>query len=304
MSDGIIDLSNAPQHTGFGEDTGLEKETSGDFSDSALSASLVYPGINAGANISTAVDDATPRLERLFDGDAALDDILALMQDYTAIGAAMLEAVDIAWANWNGPDPGFAAAALTRQGLEFMLAYFQPLQDAVGIVLGNAERIKVTSEMWQTTASSLLKLGDYMGEVVIGQIAPNWQGAARDAAVQRLGEMQDAIGVAALLSAMTATLMDLTSQFVTCVNNRAKAHLADTVGQVIGLLCAVLTLNIPELMSAIVTAALYILKITLEVITLALAAVRVYAAAVTLLAALQDNLEKTVELLDRMAEGC
>jgi hypothetical protein len=315
MSDGIIDLSGAPQQSGWGEHTGLEDdpekwgnqgETSGDAWASAKKAGEGAPFVAQGINIRNQLSESAARVEKFFDGEGTIDDLLAQVQSLASLSTSMMEYVETKIALGTG-DPAWVASTLTKAGLEYYLAFFQPLQDAVGLILGNPERIKVTSLMWTEAKTALETLADHVGKTVVEGVLPEWGGHAGDAAATRLAEMQDSVVVGAILSGMIAQLMDLTSGFTEGLNNRAKSFITDTVADVVSapdLIKAIFTLDIPALIQAGISLNIRILKLTLEVVNLGIQAARIFLTAATLLVTLYLEFEKTVDFLDRMAAGC
>jgi hypothetical protein len=306
MSDnGVVDLSDAPEHSDFGEDTGLEGETSGDFPAALGSAAKGLPVVGHGFNIEKICDRADEPLDRLFDGEASLDDLLVLAQSVVAIEQEFVAFIEERAAMTTGKlDPAYFVGAMTKLGLDFLLGVCQPLQDAVGFILGNPERIKVSSLMWTTATDSLVTVGEHLGSTTIDRLAPHWSGEARDAAVQRLGEVQGATQTAAGLASMISTLMELTSGFAEALNNRAKSFLADLVADLVNAISFLLSPDPTVKVDAIFAAVTKIIKLTLEAVNLALQAVRMYLAASELLTALAEEFNKTVALLDRMAQQC
>ncbi|MEU6247092.1 hypothetical protein [Glycomyces sp. NPDC047010] len=307
MSDGVVDLTGAPQHTGFGEGTGeAAEDTSGDFFASLGKAAQGLPIVSHGFNIDKICHTAGEPLDRLFDGDASMDDLLVLAQQVVAIEQELIAFIEERLAFRTGQvDLGYLTGALTKLGLDFLLGVCQPFQDAVGFILGNPERIKVSSAMWSTAKDSLGTVNEHLGSTTVDRLAPNWSGLARDAAVQRLGELQGAVQTAAGLSFLISTLMDLTSGFAEALNNRAKSFVADLLS---GLVNALLFLLSPDpfvKVDAILGAVLMIVKLTLEAVNLALQAARMYLAASALLDALAAQFTETVALLDAMsADPC
>ncbi|GAB3995620.1 hypothetical protein GCM10029992_13380 [Glycomyces albus] len=144
--DGVIDLSDAPRHTGFGEDTG--DGTSGDLAASAAVALGNAPAFSMNLAIDGAYDQASAVAASLYDGDATADELLALGQECNKLLVAAVELVDLGVSNWNGIDPSYWSGVIVKARLDFLLSCFQPLQDTIGMFTGNGDRIKVSGRMW------------------------------------------------------------------------------------------------------------------------------------------------------------
>lgn len=295
-----IDMSDKPRHTGWGSRTDAESGTDLSPADLLRARHDADPVYKRYKNLADSLEGSGERLDRLFDGDASLDDLLALSQSLIAVYAQMNEIADLAANNYAGPDPGMIVAEVVGMGIDFALELFQPLQDAVGMVLGNPERISVSALMWHETETALATLSDSLSGAAAHTMDIEWQGAARDAALQRLAEFQDAAFTARIVAALLAQALERTAEFAEAVNNRARTFHADTVADVVNLL-----LSIPgdprALAGLIGTARNRIIKITLEVVNLGLQTARVYKALSLLTDELAEEFEKTTALLDRLA---
>ncbi|MEV0650237.1 hypothetical protein AB0I28_33750 [Phytomonospora sp. NPDC050363] len=81
---------------------------------------------------------------------------------------------------------------LVNAGIGFLIDFIQPLEDMLGMVTGNPERMGAETEKWGRVRSALEPLGEQVKSVGASDLS-NWQGEASAVAKQRLGEFGDAI---------------------------------------------------------------------------------------------------------------
>lgn len=303
MSEGVVDLSDAPRHTGFGDPTNAEDERAGSQSDSAKFAWDNRPIDSNVNNINKNLSESADRFEKFFDGEAAFDDVLVQYQALLAFETDVNLLIDARWAQVSsklqgGPPIAFAASSLAAAGLDFMVSYFQPLQDAIGVFTGNAERIADSGLMWSRTAKELSAVSEEVGRITLGQLDPAWEGEACAGAGKRLGEFQDVLRVCSDLSSGIAILMDLTADYADRLYNRARQFMIDTVNNVIALAEALKSPIPLTVLDAIVTACLQISRAVLQVVQMAVQAARIYLQAGRLLVEINSIFEETVRFLD------
>lgn len=113
---------------------------------------------------------------------------------------------------------------LISSGLTFLVDVVQPLEDLLGLVTGNAERMDAEIARWGRVAAALTPLADEVRQAA-DQGLVGWQGRTADAAKQRLHEFTD--GVTGLADEV---------QKLTVIMSIAKTLMAIAQGLVIGVL--------------------------------------------------------------------
>ncbi|MEO3776596.1 hypothetical protein ABGB16_07045 [Micromonospora sp. B11E3] len=81
---------------------------------------------------------------------------------------------------------------LISAGLTFLIDVVQPLEDLLGLVTGNAERMEGEIAKWERVGNALEPLADEIREAANAGLI-GWQGKAADAAKQRFEEFADGV---------------------------------------------------------------------------------------------------------------
>ena len=310
MSDGVVNLSNAPRHTEFGEATDHPDETAGSLIDSGTEVVTKLPGGNNLNNIRKNFSQATD-LQPLFEGERTLDEALEQFQQLLQLATDANLVVDAAWGIGSSAMEGeapwsFIVSTLAGARLDFMVAYFQPFQDMVGVFTGNQERIEVSGLMWDRTGESLSEIGEEVGKIALTEMDPYWTGEACAAAGKRLGEFQDVLAVCARLSAGVGKLMELTGDFAGRVFSRYRQMMIDSVNNVIECADALKSPNPVTVAKALLTVLIQLQRTILECVQMAIQAARIYLQAGQLLMDINRVFEEAVPFLEWAAEplGC
>lgn len=295
-----IDMSDKPRRTDWGSQTSAEGDTDYGIDDLVRARRDGDPYYKRIKNIRDQLDAGDEPLDRLFDGDASHDDLLVLAQSLVALYLQMSEIVDLAYANYDGPDPASIAGEVASMGLDILLAAAQPLQDAVGLALCNPERLGLSATMWRETEAALNTLSQHLSGAVADMLDVQWQGAARDAAVQRLAEYQDAVFTARLIAALLQELMERTAEFAQALNNRAKTLYVESIMDAVSLISMILG-NPSSVVDVLLSTRSKLTRLALDIVNMLLAAGRIYEALSLLTDKLAEEFEKTTALLDRLA---
>lgn len=298
--EGVIDLSDAPRHTGFGEDTG--DGTSGSFTGSRGYAASKGMPVSGAANIIGAYDETAALVDKIFDGEVTIDDLLSHAQQLVALLNSITEFGDFVVAAI-GEDPSYVAGTLTKAGLDFLIAFFQPLEDFFGIFTGNPDRIGVSAQMWGTASSSLITLAEHLGATTIEGVLPSWTGGASASAALRLGEFQQAVQSTAIVCDLVKTMMEHTSGFAGSLMNQCNQITADIVESVAAGAWMFFYPNPVTVADAVTSLVIKINKAVYFLADLAIRAARVYLALAQAMVALQSTFESALPLLTRMSEA-
>lgn len=93
---------------------------------------------------------------------------------------------------------------LISQGVGFLIDFVQPLEDLLGMVTGNPERMQGEMDKWQRVGDALVPLSEEI-RAAANQGLATWEGRAGDAAKNRLNDFAD--GVAATANDVKHVLM-------------------------------------------------------------------------------------------------
>ncbi|MBI1759203.1 MAG: hypothetical protein HYR62_08260 [Actinobacteria bacterium] len=134
-------------------------------------------------------------------GNLIADCTAAAHGDYQTVIAQCL---DLGIQGWQlGEDP---LGWLIGAGLSWLVGVFQPLEDGLGLVTGNGDRIKRDAEQWHEVARQLKALSvDLTGSWERG--VEDWHGDAADRANARTSRFLDGVhGVGAQIEALGSVL--------------------------------------------------------------------------------------------------
>ena len=81
---------------------------------------------------------------------------------------------------------------LINGGLSFLLSFIQPVDDLIGMVTGNNERMMAEIVRWESIKTELPKIGDAVAEIPEGMLS-QWAGKDGDAAREKIAEFGEAI---------------------------------------------------------------------------------------------------------------
>ncbi|MEQ4205067.1 hypothetical protein ABN028_28090 [Actinopolymorpha sp. B17G11] len=148
-------------------------------------------------------------------GDKFLDDPGANWSEVASIGGSVAGMAGSVMAI--GADP---LNWLISQGLGFLIDWIQPLQDAIGYVTGNPERMDADMAKWARVQNALVPLSGEVRDAANAGLV-TWEGEAANAAKTKLNDFADGVlGVAndvKLIQAIMGVakmLMELAYNFV------------------------------------------------------------------------------------------
>ncbi|WP_025273684.1 hypothetical protein [Haloglycomyces albus] len=293
----VVDLSEAPRQQQFGvnQDGGIINDPLGN-AKSAVVGNV--PVIAQATNIAEDIENNTGAVNRLFDGEATMDDLLAIGQMIVDISRQILDLVDAVQANIDGPDIGFIAGAAIKAGLDWIWDSLQPIQDLVGMVTGNPERLETTSDMWTQVAQSTEKLAQAYSDEANNNIVPNWEGDAFDAAIVRSNEFLQAINVATTSANHLSDLVALFADFAGRLQDRAKQTLAEVAGAVIGAAEDIAKYGWVAVVPVGIDLAILLTRLFLDLLGIVMQAARIFLSGSQLCSQLEESFESTSEILD------
>ena len=141
---------------------------------------------------------------------------LVTEQDWSDLMAGLNDLGNNAYAFWGDP-----LNWLVSTGLTFLIDFFQPLEDLLSLITGNAERIESYAGQWKAMGDALIPLAEATRDAANNQLI-EWKGLDATAAKARLNEFSDGIeatsGEAASISALLSyfsTLMAAAQGIIT-----------------------------------------------------------------------------------------
>lgn len=198
MSDQVVDFSDAPKKSGWGE-----APDGGIFQDPGGNAKKQLENIPVGGNVykfGKAVVDLVDPPQEYFDGEW-WEILLNSTQQIAKMGEQILEVVGVARGiiSMNPGDLlGVAVGALAKSVLSFLISTVQPIQDLVGILYGNPARLEQSADMWKAVAENLTNLANEIGPDLEACCNQNWGGKAGAGAHVRGSDLVQTTGFAAM----------------------------------------------------------------------------------------------------------
>lgn len=102
---------------------------------------------------------------------------------------------------------------LITAGLTFVIDFFQPLEDLLSLVTGNAERVEGYANKWKQAAEALPSLGAATKQAADDGLV-GWKGKDADAAKARLGVFSEAVNATAEEVNSVASLLVMFSKLM------------------------------------------------------------------------------------------
>lgn len=301
MGDGTY-FDNAPQQSEFGKNQ--DGSAFNDLGEAATAARDNCVGFKQFLAATDFIEKAGTAAGGLFDGEVSFDELFDAVDSALTLAVNLIETGELIGAGMDmvtGDPSGLVGAAMSNMasvGMSFLLEYFQPIQDLVGILTGNPERIRVSKSMWLALAdgigpmgTELLAQGEKLGEV--------WHDDASDAAMLRLAEGNDILQVAAGLSVGVAGALE----FCACVFDKVQAYLMNRISDLIGFLSELVVkflMGPVKWAEILVDAIPMFARIVLELIQLAMHVARAFAALIALLIGADTAVDRMLPYIDRM----
>lgn len=171
-------------------------------------------------NIPLAGDLASNAMSAAKDGDITGSEMTGLMTDGADFISSCSElASDMA------TDP---IGALVGQGLGFLLAICQPLQDALHMVTGDGPALSVASENFANIGQGIADFADQLAEESASALA-SWEGQAAEAAATTFEEFTNGVRAVAGEAGNIAELLQVSSMIMTVIEEFIMALLTELI---------------------------------------------------------------------------
>lgn len=117
---------------------------------------------------------------------------------------------------------------LISNGLEFLISWIQPLEDALELVTGDPEALTAGADSFSALAAQIEELRTQT-EDLMSQGLAGWEGASAEAAGQRLGQFRDGMSGAAGAAGEIASLLSVSSMVMQVAKDILMGIISDFV---------------------------------------------------------------------------
>ncbi|WP_025272312.1 hypothetical protein [Haloglycomyces albus] len=121
---------------------------------------------------------------------------------------------------------------LTGSLLEFLITTFQPVEDVIGVVTGNENRMDASAAMWKQVGDAIEPIADHIQGVADNELA-NWDGETGSKARARVLELSLITSGAGYLSGVMETILKISAQVARGVRGFAVNKLAELINYAI-----------------------------------------------------------------------
>lgn len=300
MSDPVVDFSDAPTKSGWGE-----APDGGVFQDPGGNAKKQLENIPVGGNVykfgKAAVDLVDPPQE-YFDGEW-WEILLNSIQQIAKMGEQILEVVGVVRGVLSanpGDIIGVLAGALAKSVLSFLISTIQPIQDLVGILYGNPARLDESANMWKAVSENMTALADEIGPD-LEAACNDWCSKAGAGATVRGSDLMQTTRFAATSSMGLHDFLLCYKDLAQGVNDLVLQIVSDVVAVVIAALVEAGTKGPFAIPFIAADVAILIASYVMRLIQLATQVAWLIIEGVGLMNAIKECFEKAMEVLEKLA---
>jgi hypothetical protein len=146
-----------------------------------------------------------------------------------AVNAVMELSATVASWGWDMLDAALNPISfLISSGLDFLISLIQPLDDLLGMVTGNGERMADEIDRWGGIKEGLPPIGDAVKQIPEGGLS-EWSGKDGDAAREKIKEFAEAVYQLGDQIQVLQGLMRLCELIATCIRKTILALIADWI---------------------------------------------------------------------------
>jgi hypothetical protein len=146
-----------------------------------------------------------------------------------AVNAVMELSAQVASWGWDMLDAAMNPISyLIASGLDFLISLIQPLDDLLGMVTGNGERMADEIDRWGGIKEGLPPIGDAIKAVPEGGLS-EWSGKDGDAAREKIKDFAEAVYQLGDQIQVLQGLMRLCELIATCIRKTILALIADWI---------------------------------------------------------------------------
>jgi hypothetical protein len=146
-----------------------------------------------------------------------------------AVNAVMELSAQVASWGWDMLDAAINPLSfLISAGLDFLISLIQPLDDLLGMVTGNGERMASEIDRWGEIKAGLPPIGDAIKPIPEGGLS-EWSGKDGDAAREKIKDFAEAVYQLGDQIQVLQGLMRLCELIATCIRKTILALIADWI---------------------------------------------------------------------------
>ncbi|MFC4337904.1 hypothetical protein [Salininema proteolyticum] len=291
-----------PRHSGFGQNS--DGSVFNDPVEAAWSALKGMPGLKQQFAAMDFVTQAGPAALSLFDGENTFDELFTIFDQALNLAVNAIEAIEMIKMGATGTDPvdflGFILSTMTTAGLTFAIEAFQPLEDVVGLVTGNADRIRVSKDMWAYLVEGLVPVAESLKSGA-ADLGTAWEDDGSTSARLRLLEGADIVTYAASVAKGLSGALEFCAATFDLVESYLIARLTDLAYGIGPIIADFLT---GKVANAVADLILMVSKIVLELTRIGLNMARAFGALVGIMNGVNDAMGRIAPYLDTMSGEC
>lgn len=302
----VVDFTDDPQASKFGLNAD-GKIINGDLGENAKTAALgnapIYSQWN---NAKTAWNNGLNPPQPYFHGEW-WEELLNAMQASADICLQIVDVFDYGKGVVNLFTGNFLdilgtlAAAVCKGWLDFLWNSFTPLQDAVGVLLGNPPKITNSANMWNSVSENLKALLDAMGPDLERTLNQCWDGQAACNASVRAGDLLQTVDFASQSAKGLSELLLIYADMAARINDTVRQFIADIVGTVIGAIGDIATKGPLAIIPIGIDLAILLARYTMRLIGIAIQEAWFIIAGMQLLITIRGCFEKAMEVLEKFS---
>ena len=174
--------------------------------------------------------------EALDDGSLSFDEVRGVAAEGGSLVQSCMDVTEVA------TDP---IGWLVGQGLDFLLAICQPLQDAIQFVSGDGEALSTAADNFNAIGQGLSEFGQQFGEHA-QQALSAWEGQAAETAADKLGQFAGGVNGVVGQAGNIAQLLQISSMVMTVIEEFIKGLLTELITWLIMIWIPALAAAIPS----------------------------------------------------------
>jgi len=174
--------------------------------------------------------------DALEDGSVSFDEVRGVAAEGSGFVQDCMGVADIA------SDP---IGWLVGQGLDFLIAICQPLQDAIHFVSGDGDALSTAADNFSNIGQGISDFGEQFGQHAQEALA-KWDGQAAETAADKLGQFAGGIAQVAGKAGDISRLLQISSMIMTVIEEFIKALLTELITWLIMIWIPALAAAVPS----------------------------------------------------------
>ncbi|MEV3938344.1 hypothetical protein AB0K52_20500 [Glycomyces sp. NPDC049804] len=305
----VVDFTDDPQKPSFGESVDADGGIiSGSLGENAKNAALgnapIYSQWN---NAKTAWNNGLNPPQPYFHGEW-WEELLNATQASADIALQIVDVFDYGKGVVNLFTGNFLdilgtlAAAVCKGWLDFLWNSFTPLQDAVGVLLGNPPKIQNSGNMWNSVSENLKALEEAMGPGLDKMLSECWEGQAACNASVRAADLLQTVDFASQSAKGLSELLLIYADMAARINDTVRQFIADIVGTVVGAIGDIATKGPLAIIPIGIDLGILLARYTARLIGIAVQELWFIIAGIQLLTTIKGCFDKAMEVLKKFSD--